>query len=254
MRHLTLTTLAILTALLTSSAGSALATAAFEDGFEDGLSTDKWFWDLHNWRGTKNIVTTNPHSGSKALYMEGADWHPQCSNMQSLPTLSLESARIDIWFRDLVLNSGSGGDGHVHIYMYNDAGDYIGAMYEALDHGDGTMHFKFAGQSGYNNTGYLLRNLSGWNKLSVLYEADETGSVVELLVNDTPIQTYTIGTNFGNLGYIVPGVGGQYHNWAAWTIDDVSISSGGSEVPEPATLLAGIAGLAGIGRYLRRRK
>lgn len=39
-------------------------------------------------------------------------------------------------------------------------------------------------------------------------------------------------------------------------VDDIVIlgSEGDSDIPEPATILAGIAGIAGVGRYLRRRE
>lgn len=39
-----------------------------------------------------------------------------------------------------------------------------------------------------------------------------------------------------------------------WNGDVPDMNLGGTEVPEPATMLAGLAGLAGLGRYLRRRR
>lgn len=253
MPNRTLTALTVLMTLLALNPQNLLATAAFEDGFEDGLSSEKWFWDLHNWRGTKTIVTTNPHSGSNALYMEGADWHPQCSYMRSQPVVSLESARIEFWYRDITLNAGGGGDGHVNLQLYDDSSNHIGSMREQINQGDHSMGFTFSGGS-WEYTGLFLRNQSGWNKLSVLYAPAPDQTTVDILLNDNFIQSFSINQNKGNLGSVFLGVGGQYHNWAAWTIDDVRITAGSSEVPEPATLLAGLAGLAGIGRYLRRRK
>lgn len=52
------------------------------------------------------------------------------------------------------------------------------------------------------------------------------------------------------------GGGYQAGNDEWWSVDNVTVTLHGAEnpVPEPATMLAGLAGLAGVGRYLRRRK
>lgn len=196
----------------------------FSDGFEEGLLGTMWFWDEHNWRGIKEIITDNPHTGTNCLFMKGSDCDGECSRMSTVLEYSLESVIVSLWARDVDLKIGGGGDGHVRVLLFDAENNQIGIAFETPYAAGGTWSWKWPGESWEDapNSSVSLRNLSGWNELEIQYKADAT-STVSLLVNDEVVLEREYNGDLGSICNIQVMAGGQYYNTGEWFIDDVQV-------------------------------
>lgn len=208
------------------------ASSVFSDGFEDGLLESMWFWDSHNRGGLKEVTSDNPHSGQNCLFMKGADWEPGgCSGITTVPLFSLESARITLWVRDIVLKKGGGGDGSVRVTLFDEFDNQIGHAFEkAADAADGTWSWMLKGESWSDakTTNVSLRSLSGWVRLDILYRSGSK-TFVSLLVNGNTVLAREYNENLGSVSSVQLLAAGQYYNTGEWYVDDVSISQYGGD-------------------------
>ena len=218
--------------------------AVFSDGFEDGLDPAKWrYQGIHNWQGTKQITTVDPHSGSQALYMSGADHEPGgCSFMAPIFTTPLANARIDLWFRNLVLQpvdgDGTGSDAWMAIYLNDAPGIGAGTVYQHSELSSENLSYLPPTASSFAERAFGtvdLRSLTGWHQLSVLYRSGSESSVEILLDNATIGLAIPVATTLAPLSTLTLGVGGQYHNLGSWIIDDFQVSTLSDANPVPET-------------------
>ncbi len=230
----------VLTATLTANLVTASLAAVFSDGFENGLDPAKWrYQGIHNWQGTKQITTDNPHSGAQALYMSGADWEPGgCSFMAPIFATPLAQARIDFWFRTLVLRpvdgDGPGSDAWMGIYLNDAPNLWAGTVYQQSELPNENVSYLPPDASRVFGT-VNLTSLSGWHQLSILYRSGTQSSIEILLDNASVGLAVSVATSLAPLTTLTIGVGGQYHNLGSWVIDDFQISdlSTPASVPDP---------------------
>jgi hypothetical protein len=226
--------LSLLCLPLALTGNTTFADVVFSEGFENGLSPAVWDWTPGNWGGTKQITTSNPHTGNFALYMNGSDSSPGgCSMMRPTQLFSLPSAEVVLNYRNIsLMPGGASGGGWVDIDLYNASGTCIGMFREGGGAGD-TSSWWWTDKMQWSHSQTRIRSVSGWNEFGVLYNHGAFGSRVDLLLNGQSILTATTSTDFGDFGRFVLGAGGQADNVGAWYIDDVTLIS---PVPEPATL------------------
>lgn len=132
---------------------------------------------------------------------------------------------------------------NLDVFFY-DANDQAIGLIRWVDHSYSNAHSKPAPYSsglpeGYYYVDERYRTTFGWE-----HGAVDTRTDLPLLDFDDVeyLTMYLISSNDA-------GSGGRV------LIDNIVVEPlAGGNIPEPATMLAGIAGLAGIGRYIRRRK
>jgi len=236
--------LGLMLSLMTSV---SFATPVFEDDFESGAG--KW----NNDKGWYEITTDNPHGGSHCLHQIGSDSHSTykpASVMQSItPSLSIESAQIDFWFRDVQLQSGGGDDGNVRVTLVNDTGDYIGKMQQCGDYTDGSAALNLNTSSDWIGSGLYLDSLNAgeWYRMTLNYQSGATSSLSMAVYNGIGTllgsTNHSVSSDLGNLGGVWFIAGGQTDNLGQWYVDDVTV------VPEPTAIC-----LLGLGSLMLRRK
>lgn len=239
----------VLTLIMLLLTSVSMATPVFEDNFENGAGK----WDLQ--KGWYEIITDNPHGGSQCLHQRGGDYQPapyyDPSVMDSIinPPVSLDSAQIDLWFRDVYLTDGVPDQGNVRVTLVNDTGDYIGKMQQCDNYADGSAALHLNTGSDWIGSGLYLDALTAgqWYRMLISYQAGTT-STLSMSVYDgigtlLGFTSHSVNSNLGGLAKVSLAAGGQSPNWGQWYVDDVTI------VPEPATLI-----LFGLGSLVLRRK
>lgn len=100
-------------------------------------------------------------------------------------------------------------------------------------------------------------DLPGYSDAGAIYLYEErpagSWSLKQTILNENPGTDYSFGTSvaFADDGRLL--VGTWYDDESSQRKGRVYVYQQGGDIPEPATMIAGLAGLAGIGRYLRQR-
>jgi Tol biopolymer transport system component len=184
---------------------------------------DPAIWSLRG--GHTAILESNPHGGSRCLYLKGADHEGGFSGVWNRNDLNLDDALIEFWFRDLLTQQFTGGSpGFMAVYLTGSGGNWLGTLYQM--HGE-DMHFRHPGSTPDGQWTYApnvrINNgvLSGWHKLGIRYAAGPE-SHVRIYLNDVEVLTVALGDNPPLADFLI-GCGGQYDNWAEAYVDDIQV-------------------------------
>jgi hypothetical protein len=195
----------------------------FMDGFEEGPLENYWFFDMPNWQGTKEYVTSNPHSGNQCLFMKGSDHSPGgASHMRPIQSYDSHSANISFWVRDFSYLTGSGGDGQFAVYIYDKFENHVATLYENQAFGNGYLCLYLAEQVDTIASDIKLAELSGWIPIKIIYISGEASQLV-VLFNEQTIIDVAPDTEISPFGSLEIGVGGQYNNTGEIYLDDFAI-------------------------------
>ncbi len=192
----------------------------FSDDFEVGPLEDKWFFDLHNNRGTKDYITDNPHSGNQSLFMKGSDHSPGGGSfMQTIPSFSTETAQITFWVRDASFVGSGGSAGHFDVYLNGPSGQNM-FLKEQPGLEQGYFHVNMFGY--IVSSSIKLSELTDWTKIDIFYESG-INSHITVMVNDQTVIDAVPSYEFTPLDHVLTGVGGQYLNTGEIYLDDFAV-------------------------------
>lgn len=261
-RHITIATL-----LIACLAGLAQAASVlyFED-FEDGSYSDS----MNRWNAstswTASVKTGGVPSSGKYLYTDDRlNYGLYFSSKQGFEYVG---KHIEYSAHMQAGSAGFPDQRYAHLYIANAVGRTKSRMVYlriyGSNHGSSPsgatprpnqVYCRLLYEDGSGDhqweesfTGYTVANGNAWNHGRIVVRPDR---IVEFYVNDDLVYTSTqqLTDDYDGVAPIM--VGGRKSNYDNVMVQEFDVQP---EIPEPATMLAGIAGLAGVGRYLRRQK
>lgn len=234
------TTGLILSMVLSLSAVSQAVTLWAEDFESYPLNQPLAGWS-YQWGDSGNsyvrTVSSPVSSGTRALRAKGRGGWCQGIYKSSVYFEGDQTLQFDVY----VPSGCSAGQAPSYII-------YAGMSLVAFATGPNTYDFNYGGQpvlTGFQtDRWYTFQADIRWNDQQFQLRQNTSAS---------PWTDFSLNTS-RNWGSAMSFYGNNSSATNTAYYDNVSLATLEADIPEPATLLAGLAGLAGVGRYLRQRK